>query len=106
MALQKPERTLQLGGTQQGSAPTFSQNGKALAVAWQPKRDPKPGTTSDSDPEEFGQPRVTLFNLVGDTPPRVLIAPRGHVGRLAFSPDGRVLAFGSAGAVHLFDLTK
>jgi hypothetical protein len=26
--------------------------------------------------------------------------------RCAFSPDGKTLAFGGAGAVHLFDLTK
>jgi hypothetical protein len=36
----------------------------------------------------------------------VLIAPHGYVGGLAFSPDGKKLAFGGAGAVHLFDLTK
>jgi len=39
-------------------------------------------------------------------PPRVLVAAHGYVGALAFSPDGKTLAFGGAGVVHLFDLTK
>jgi hypothetical protein len=49
---------------------------------------------------------VSLIPLDGSAPPRVLVAPHGYVGDLAFSPDGRMLAFGGAGAVHLFDLTK
>jgi hypothetical protein len=38
-------------------------------------------------------------------PPRTLVARHGFVGGVAFSPDGRTLAFGSSGGVHLFDLT-
>ena len=38
--------------------------------------------------------------------PRIWIAPHDYTGRLAFSPNGKTLAFGGAGAVHLFDLTK
>ncbi|OWK45459.1 hypothetical protein FRUB_01790 [Fimbriiglobus ruber] len=49
---------------------------------------------------------MTLFDLSGARPPRTLIAPHGRVGTVAFSPDGKTLAFGSTGAVHLFDLTK
>jgi hypothetical protein len=49
---------------------------------------------------------VSLVDLAGDAPPRVLVAPKGYVGALAFSPDGKLLAFGGAGAVHLFDMTK
>jgi hypothetical protein len=49
---------------------------------------------------------VSLVDLAGDAPPRVLIAPKGYVGGLAFSPNGKLLAFGGAGAVQLFDLTK
>jgi hypothetical protein len=44
--------------------------------------------------------------LAGNNPPRLLVAPHGFVGDLVFSPDGKTLAFGSSGAVHLFDLTK
>ncbi len=47
-----------------------------------------------------------MFDLAGEAAPRVLIAPHGYLGALAFSPDGKTLAFGGAGAVHLFDLTK
>jgi hypothetical protein len=49
---------------------------------------------------------VSLIDLAGDAPPRVLVAPHGYVGGLAFAPDGKTLAFGGGGAVHLFDLTK
>ena len=49
---------------------------------------------------------MSLIDLDGNTPPRVLIAPHGYVGGMAFAPDGKTLAFGGAGAVHLFDLAK
>jgi WD40 repeat protein len=84
----------------------FSPNGTTLAVAWAPKGDEDQEGARDPDPRDLQQPRVTLFDLAGTKPPRVLIAPHGYVGGLAFSPDGKTLAFGGAGAVHLFDLTK
>jgi hypothetical protein len=31
--------------------------------------------------------------------------PHGHMGGLASSPDGKLLAAGGAGAVHLFDMS-
>jgi hypothetical protein len=61
----------------------------------------------DPDPDDYPQPRVSILDLSGKTPPRVLIAPtHGYVGSVVFSPDGRTLALGCAGAVHLFDMTK
>lgn len=84
----------------------FSPNGTTLAVAWAPKGDEDQDGARDPDPRDLQQPRVTLFDLAGTKPPRVLIAPHGYVGGLAFSPDSKTLAFGGTGAVHLFDLTK
>ena len=41
---------------------------------------------------------------VGD--PEVLICPPGYSGEPEFSPDGKLLAVGSAGGVHLFDVGR
>jgi WD40 repeat protein len=84
-----------------------SPDGKILAVGWTPKWDEAVVRTDAApDPQDVPQPRVSLIPLDGSAPSRVLIAPPGFVGDLAFSPDGRMLAFGGAGAVHLFDLTR
>ncbi len=60
----------------------------------------------EPDPQDYPQPRVTLYDLAGKNPPRTLVAPHGFVGGVAFSPDGKTLAFGTSGGVRLFDLTK
>lgn len=83
----------------------FSADSKFVAVGWTPKWEGGVGDIAP-DPQDAPQPRVSLIPLDGSVPPRVLIAPHGYVGDLAFSPDGRILAFGGAGTVHLFDLTK
>ena len=85
----------------------FSPDGKWLAVAWMPKWDEEQDGARDPDPMDLPQPRVTLYDLADEkAKPVVLIAPDGFVGGLAFRPDGMQLAFGSAGGVHLFDLSK
>jgi hypothetical protein len=53
------------------------------------------------------QPRVYMFDLANvGAEPETIICPHGYVGGLAFAPDGRTLAVGGAGAVHLFDMTE
>ncbi len=98
------ERTFPYGGNRPAWRLAVSPDGKTLAIGWMPKFDDE--NARDPDPEDLPQPRVSLIDLSGKGPPRVLIGPHGFVGGLAFSPDGKTLAFGSAGAVHLFDLTK
>ena len=103
VATQQLESTIHFGG--QVSRPVLSPDNKVLAVSWKPI-EPAVSNSTDPDPQDLPQPRITLIDLTGKNPPRELVAPHGFLGGLAFSPDGKTLAFGSAGAVHLFDLSK
>jgi WD40 repeat protein len=85
---------------------TFSPGARTLALGWMPKADAELEDALDPDPQDLPQPRVTLLDLEGKSPTRVLVAPHGYVGGVAFAPDGKTLAFGGAGAVHLFDLMR
>jgi WD40 repeat protein len=54
-------------------------------------------------PQDYPQPRVFLIDLERDKPERI-VCPHGWWGQPAFSPDGKWLAVGGAGAVHVFDI--
>jgi WD40 repeat protein len=104
VAAAKVVRSFEVGNQSWNVA--ITPDGKTLAVGWMPKSDRDGERVRDPDPRDYPQPRVTLFDLSGVAAPRVLVAPHGFVGSLALSPDGKTLAFGGAGAVHLFDLSK
>ncbi len=105
LAKQKLEHSFSIG-IQSSHRFTISPDGKTLAVGWTPEYDSAGIRELEPDPADLPQPRVTLVDLLGNAPPRILVAPHGYVGDLAFSPDGKTLAFGSSGAVHLFDLSR
>jgi len=106
VAGRKVERTFSIGGNSPWGRLAFSSESKTLAVGWMPKLDPALANIREPDPQDLPQPRVSMIDLSGNSAPRVLVAPHGYVGGVAFSPDGKALAFGGAGAVHLFDLRK
>ncbi len=85
----------------------FSPDGRYLAVAWMPNFDDSLKSSRNLDPADLPQPRISLIDLSdAGKPPVVLVAPHGHCGSLAFLPDGKQLAFGSSGGVHIFDVEK
>jgi WD40 repeat protein len=77
-----------------------------LATVSIPKVERELDDSRSDDPRDQPQPRVTLYDLAGEAKPQVLITPPGFMGAVAFSPDGKTLAFGSSGGIHLFDLSK
>jgi WD40 repeat protein len=82
----------------------FSPDGKRLAV-------PARVMTKDDrgryrDPLDLPQPRVYLFDLGQEGRVEEIVCPHGWSGAAAFSADGKVLAVGGAGAVHLFDVAS
>ncbi len=106
VAEQKLERKLTFGVDRISWNLAISLDSRTLAVSWMPRSPIESSDSLELDPLDYPQPRVSLVNLDGKSPPRVLMAPHGGVGSLAFSPDGKLLAFGSSGAIRLFDLTK
>lgn len=103
VAAGKAVRTVTIGNSSWIS--TVSMDSRWLALPWSPKWDQSVNKNRDPDPQDLPQPRVTVVDLANvDAKPVTMIAPHGYIGGVAFRPDGKQLAFGSSGGVHLFDL--
>jgi WD40 repeat protein len=91
-------------GMEVGLRLAFSPDGKRLAVPVRVKTEEDTGR--DPDPLDVPQPRVYLFDLRKGGPPEEIVCPHGWTGGLDFAADGKTLAVGGAGAVHLFDVSR
>ena len=100
----KVERTFDLEGNPQALA--VSPDGKMLAVPWRPKSEADGLRDRNPDPQDFPQPRVTLFDLTGKAPPRTLVLRHGFMGGVVFRRTARRWRSARSGGVHLLDLTK
>jgi WD40 repeat protein len=80
-----------------------SPDGKTVVVAGIPKFDARRlGRSADAD--DLPQPRLLLIDLADpNSKPQVLMLPNGMLGGAAFSRDGKTLAVGGAGGIHLID---
>jgi len=60
----------------------------------------------EPDPLDYPQPKLYLYDLTTDAPPRVMVCPQGFVTHLSFDPQGKWLAAGASGGVWMFDVGK
>jgi WD40 repeat protein len=83
----------------------FSPDGRRFAVMLVPRVE-ETLRIRDPDPRDYPQPKLFLYDLATDSPPRVFVCPQGFVMNLAFDPKGKWLAAGASGGVWLFDVSK
>jgi WD40 repeat protein len=99
----KLAKTIKLGGRlERVWPPTFSPDGKCLAVVTQVM----PENISWFDARDIAQARIHLIDVAKGEISETLVAPQGIPRSACFSPDGRTLATGGLGRVLLWDLTK
>ena len=104
VAAKKVARTVKLD--QSGWQSVVSGDGRWFATTWTPPDPNKFANEARLDPESLPQPRGVLVDLNDpNSKPVTLVAPRGIAWGMAFRPDGKQLALGGSGGVHLFDLT-
>ncbi|QJX00676.1 hypothetical protein FTUN_8308 [Frigoriglobus tundricola] len=104
VAAKQVARTVKLD--QSGWQSVVSGDGRWFATTWTPPDPNKFANQVQLDPESLPQPRAVLVDLNDPTAkPVTLVAPRGISWGMALRPDGKQLALGGSGGVHLFDLT-
>jgi WD40 repeat protein len=84
----------------------FDPAGRRLAATtWHIPRELQGARDEATTAQDYPQPKVFLIDLSAGKP-EAIVCPHGYWGRPAFSPDGKLLAIGGAGAVHVFDVSK
>jgi WD40 repeat protein len=84
---------------------TFDATGRRLAAStWFVPPELQNARDEVVTPQDYPQPRIHLIDVAADRPEEI-VCPHGWWGRPAFSPDGKLLAVGGAGATHVFDVS-
>jgi WD40 repeat protein len=82
----------------------FAADGRRLAAAtWHIPPELQNARDEVVTPQDYPQPRMFLIDADHEKY-QTFVCPHGWWGQPAFSPDGKWLAVGGAGATHLFDL--
>ena len=93
------------GDKEQFARYAFSPDGRHFAVMSVVNSD-EMMRVRDPDPSDLPQPKLYLYDLASDAPPRVMVCPQGFVVHLAFHPNGKWLAAGASGGVWMFEVGK
>lgn len=105
VAAKKVVRTVAVADLQFGGM-KLCPDGKRVVVAGMPQFDVS-RLNRGTDPMDLPQPRLCLIDLADPKGEgEVVVLPNGTTRALAFHPDGKTLAVGSYGGVHLIDLTR
>ncbi|MFL5340585.1 MAG: WD40 repeat domain-containing protein [Gemmataceae bacterium] len=80
----------------------FRSDGRVLIASSVPRSEQS--RELDPDPTDLPQPRLQLLDVKTGKELAGFVMPNGIVAAVALSPDGRWLAAGGYGAVHLIDL--
>jgi WD40 repeat protein len=104
--LQVPERrlrsTIDLASRSFVRTVAFSPDSRWLAVVTQARSE---NGVRDPKPEELPQPRIHLVEVATGRVRETLVAPQAFPESACFSPDGKTLATGGRGKVHLWDVS-
>jgi WD40 repeat protein len=104
MTTDKTVRTVPVGDIEIGRW-VVSPDGKRVIMAGMPKYDFR-RAFREPDLVDLPQPRVVLIDLAdAKSKPEVLMLPDGMLGGVVLSPDGKTLAVGGTGGVHLIDVS-
>jgi WD40 repeat protein len=95
-------KTIDFGTKTLVREPVFSPDGRWLAVVTQAFTDPP---IRDPSPDATPQARIHLIDVASGEIRELLIAPPGFPASACFSPDGKTLATGGRGKVHLWDVS-
>jgi WD40 repeat protein len=103
LAGRKPPKTWRLDTPGRVFRLALAPDGRRLAAAtWFIPPELQNARDEVVTPQDYPQPKVFMIDFARKEP-EMIVCPHGWWGQPAFSPDGKLLAVGGAGAAHVFD---